>query len=275
MSTLSRMGTLSTMGRMGYAVSDSATMLRRNLRHAIRYPVALMAAMGVPVLMLLLFVGVFGGALDAGLGGGRSQGGDYVDYVVPGILLMTVGYGWSTTALSVNRDMTAGIIARFRTMAISRASVLTGHVLGAVARTLASIVVVIGVALLMGFRPTAGLGGWVAVIGILVLFVLALTWLAVAVGLQARTPEGASGFVLVVQLLPFLSSAFVPPDSMSGVVRWFAENEPFTPVIDVLRALLTGTPIGADAVVAVAWCVGIALVGYLWARTLFRRDPVR
>ncbi len=262
------------MSTLSYATSDSATMLRRNLRHTLRYPVTMMMSLGVPVLLLLLFVGVFGGALSAGLGG-TAHGGSYVDYVVPGILLMTVGYGSSTTALAVNKDMTEGIIARFRTMAIFRASVLTGHVVAAVARTMVSIGLVIGVALLLGFRPAASLAGWLAAIGVITLLVLALTWPAVAIGLLAKSPEGTSSFTLIVQVLPFVSSAFVPPDSMSGAVRWFAENEPFTSIIDTLRGLLMGTPIGSSAMIAVAWCVGLALAGYLGAQALFNRDPVR
>lgn len=217
---------------------------------------------------------MFGSALGARLGG-AAHGGDYIDYLVPGIVIMSVGYGATTTALAVNKDMTEGIIARFRTMAISRTSILVGHVVAAMTRTMVSVGVVIGVALLMGFRPAADLVGWIAAIAVLLLLVLALTWLAVAIGLAARNAEGVSLFTLLVQVLPFTSSAFVPPDSMSGVVRWFAENEPFTPVIDTLRGLLLGTPVGGSAVVAVGWCVGIAVVGYLWARTLFKRDPTR
>jgi ABC-2 type transport system permease protein len=262
------------MTTLSYAVSDSATMLRRTIRHTVRYPVMMIMSLGVPVLLLLLFVGILGGALNAGLGG-AAHGGTYIDYVVPGILLMTAGYGASTTALAVNRDTTEGIIARFRTMAISRASVLTGHVAGALIRTTVSSGLVIGVALLLGFRPAAGVGGWIATIGVLALLALALNWLAVAIGLAARNAEGTSGFTLVVQVLPFVSSAFVPPDSMSGAVRWFAQNEPFTPIIDTLRALLLGVSAGDSAGLAVAWCAGLALAGYLWARALFRRDPVR
>lgn len=254
---------------MSHVLTDSATMLRRNVRHTVRYPGTMIMFLGLPVLLLLLFVGVFGGALHSGLGHGST----YIDYVVPGILLMTAGYGSSTTALSVNKDMTEGIIARFRTMAISRSSVLTGHVIGAVARTLVSTALVICVALLLGFRPTAGPVEWLATIGVIALLVFALTWLAVAVGLLARNAEGTNSFTLVVQVLPFVSSAFVPPDSMSGAVRWFAQHEPFTPVIDTVRGLLTGTPIGNGAWLACVWCAGLAVVGYVWALALFRRDP--
>jgi ABC-2 type transport system permease protein len=253
---------------MSYAVRDSATMLRRNLKHLRRYPGMMIMALGMPVLLLLLFVGVFGGAMQAGV-----RGGAYVDYLVPGILLMTVGYGASMTALAVNRDMTEGIISRFRTMAIARVSVLTGHVLGAVLRTVVSATLVVGVALLFGFRPAAGPGGWLATLGLVLLLALALTWLAVAVGLLAKNAEGANLFILLVQVLPFLSSAFVPTDTMSGAVRWFARNEPFTPVIDTLRGLMHGMPVGGSAWIAVAWCAGFALAGYGWARALFRRDP--
>jgi ABC-2 type transport system permease protein len=247
---------------------DSATMLRRNVRHTLRYPVAMIVSLGVPIIMLLLFVGVFGGALGAGV-----RGGAYIDYLVPGILLMAAGYGSSTTALAVNKDITEGIIARFRTMAISRASVLTGHVVGSVIRTMVSVALLIGVALLMGFRPTADPVRWLAAVGVITMLVLALTWLAVAIGLLAKNPEGTSGFTLVVQVLPFISSAFVPPESMSGAVRWFAEHQPFSPVIDTVRGLLMGAPVGGTAVVAVSWCAGLALAGYLWARALFQRDP--
>jgi ABC-2 type transport system permease protein len=260
------------MSTLSYTVSDSKTMLRRTLRHVQRYPVMVVVSLGVPVMLLLLFVGVFGGALNTGIGGGH---GDYIDFVMPGILLMTVAYGSSSTTLAVNRDMTEGIITRFRTMAITRASVLTGHVVGAMLRTLVSLVLVIGFGYLLGFRPDTDLAGWLGTAGVLVLFVLALSWLAVAVGLSARNAEGTSSFTLVIQLLPFVSSAFVTTDSMSGPVRWFAQHQPFTPIIDTLRGLLLGTPVGNSAVIAVAWCVGLSVAGYLWARAVFRRDPVR
>jgi len=257
------------MTTLTFAVRDSATMTRRSFRHALRYPATLITSVGVPVLMLLLFVGVFG-ALKAGLG--VDSHFSYIDYLVPGIIAMTAAYGSSGTALGVNRDSTEGIIGRFRTMAISPASVLNGHVVGALVRTLVSVALVIGVAIGLGFRPTADAGRWLAAAGVIALLALALTWLAVAVGLAAKVPEGTTGFLLIVQILPFISSAFVPPDQMSGAVSWFAAHQPFTPVIDTLRGLLIGTPDGATALAAVAWCVGLALAGYLWARALFRRD---
>lgn len=259
------------MTTMTLAVRDSATMTRRSLRHVLRYPVTLVVAVAVPVLLLLLFVGVFGGSLKAGLG--TAAHGAYIDYVMPGIIAMTVAYGSSVTAMSVNRDSSEGIIARFRTMAISPASVLTGHVVSALVRTLTSVILVTGVAIGLGFRPAANVGQWFAAAGVTALLVFALTWLAVPVGLAAKTAEGTSGFTLVVQLLPFISSAFVATSQMSGAVRWFAANQPFTPVIDTLRSLLTGTaPSAGTSIAAVAWCAGLALVGYLWARALFRRD---
>lgn len=257
------------MTTLTLAVLDSATMTRRSLRHVLRYPVTLVVAVAVPVLLLLLFIGVFG-ALKAGLGGGPHV--SYIDYVLPGIIVMTVAYGSSVTTQSVNRDSTEGIIGRFRTMAISPACVLNGHAATALARTLVSVAAVVGVAIGLGFRPKAGAGQWLAAVGVIVLLVLALTWLAVAVGLAAKSVEGTTGFILIVQVLPFISSAFVPTDQMSGSVRWFARNEPFTPVIDTLRGLLTGVPSGGTVLAAVGWCAGLTLAGYLWARVLFRRD---
>lgn len=257
------------MTTLAVAMRDSATMTRRNLRHVLRYPVTLVVSVVVPVLLLLLFVGVFG-ALKAGLGTGPHV--SYLDYVLPGIIVMTAAYGSSVTAQAVNRDSTEGIIARFRTMAISPASALNGHVVSALARTLVSAALVVGVAIGLGFRPTADAGRWLAAAGVTVLLVLALTWLAVPFGLAAKTAEGLSGFILIVQLLPFISSAFVPPGQMSESVRWFAAYQPFTPVIDTLRGLLTGTPAGGTVLAAVLWCAGLALAGCLWARALSRRD---
>jgi ABC-2 type transport system permease protein len=257
------------MTTLTLAVRDSATMTRRSLRHVWRYPVTLVVAVAVPVLILLLFIGVFG-ALKASLGVGPHV--SYIDYLLPGIIVMTAAYGSSITTQSVNRDSTEGIIGRFRTMAISPGSVLNGHVATALVRTLVGAAAVIGVAIGLGFRPTADAGRWLAAVGVTVLLMLALTWLAVTVGLAAKTVEGTTGFILIVQVLPFISSAFVPPGQMSGSVRWFAANEPFTPVINTLRGLLTGTPSGGTVLAAVAWCAGLALAGYLWARVLFRRD---
>jgi len=256
------------MTTMAFAVRDSATMTRRSFRHVLRSPSTLVVSVAIPVLLLLLFVGVFG-ALKTSLGAHAS----YINYVMPGIIVMTAGYGSSVTAQGVNRDSTEGIIGRFRTMAISPTSMLNGYVLSALARTLVSAALVIGVAIGLGFRPTAYAGRWLAAAGVIVLLALTLTWLAVPFGLAAKTAEGLTGFILIVQLLPFISSAFVPPDEMSAGVRWFAANEPFTPVINTLRELLTGAPpSGGTVLAAVAWCAGLVLAGYLWARALSRRD---
>jgi ABC-2 type transport system permease protein len=263
------------MTALQYAVSDSATMLRRNLRHMLRYPSMTLMIAGMPVIFLLLFVYVFGGTLGAGLGGASAGRAEYVNYVTPGIVLMTVAGAATATAVSVAMDMTEGIVARFRTMAISRASVLTGHVVGSVIQTLLSMALVIGVALAIGFRPTAGPFEWIAATGVLVLFVLALTWLSVALGLVSKSVEAASNAPMPLILLPFLGSGFVPAQSMPAGLRWFAENQPFTPVIETLRGLLLGTPIGNSAILAIAWGAGITLAGYLWAKRLFNRDPSR
>jgi ABC-2 type transport system permease protein len=263
------------MSTLSYAVADSATMLRRDLRHMLRYPGLTLFLVGLPIVFLLLFVYILGGTLGAGLAGlsgGRAQ---YVQYVTPGILLITVASGAQGTAISVAMDMTEGIIARFRTMAIFRPSVLTGHVLGSMIQTMLSMAVVIGVALLIGFRPTAGPVEWVAAAGVLAMITLAVTWLCVALGLVTKTVEAASNLPMPLVFLPFLGSGFVPTDSMPVGPRWFAEYQPFTPVIETVRGLLLGTPIGNSAVIAIAWCIGITLIGYLWAKKLYNRDPIR
>jgi ABC-2 type transport system permease protein len=260
---------------LSYAARDSATMLRRELRHMQRYPSMTLMIIAMPVIFLLLFVYVFGGTMGAGLGGAAAGRAVYVNFVTPGILLITVAGGATSTAVSVAMDMTEGIVARFRTMAISRASVLTGHVVGAVIQALLSIGVVIGVAYLAGFRPTAGPAGWVLAIGILALFIVGITWLAVALGLISKTAEGASNAPMPLLILPFLGSGFVPTASMPAGLRWFAEYQPFTPVINATRDLLFGQPAGHSVIVATAWGAGITLVSYLWAVRLFRRAPVR
>jgi ABC-2 type transport system permease protein len=261
------------MSTLSYAMTDSATMLRRQLRHMLRYPSLTLLIAGLPIVFLLLFVYVFGGTLGAGLGdvsGGRAE---YVNYVTPGIILITVASAAQGTAISVAMDMTEGIIARFRTMAIARASVLTGHVLGSMIQTMLSMAVVIAVALLIGFRPTAGLAEWIAAVGVVAMTTFALTWLSVALGMVSKSVETASNLPMPLLLLPFLGSGFVPTDSMPAGMRWFAENQPFTPIMETLRGLLMGSPIGNSAVLAVAWCGGIGLVGYLWAKRLYNRDP--
>ncbi|GII58097.1 transport permease protein [Planotetraspora thailandica] len=257
------------MSSMSYALRDSMTMLRRNLKHAQRYPGLTLSIVGTPIVLLLLFNYVFGSALAAGISGTPTGGGSYIDYLAPGIILMTATAGALVTAVGVCTDKTEGIVNRFRTMAISRASFLTGHVVGSVIQTLVSIALVVGVALLMGFRPSATFLEWIAIAGVLTLLTLALTWLAAGIGLVARSPESASNIPLPLQFLPFLGSAIVPTDSMPAGLRWFAEYQPFTPIIETLRGLLMGTPIGDSAAIALAWCVGLTFAGYLWARSVF------
>nr|WP_239523444.1 ABC transporter permease [Geodermatophilus normandii] len=260
---------------MTHTLTDSRTMLRRNLQHAVRYPSLTLIVAAVPIVFLLLFVYVLGGTLGAGLGGPAGGRTEYVTYVVPGVLLLAVAGAPQGTAIAVAMDMTEGIISRFRTMSIARASVLTGHVVGSVIQTLVGLAVVLAVALLVGFRPDAGPVEWLAATGLLALASFALAWLAVAMGLASPTVEAASNLPMPLSLLPFLGSGFVPVDSMPAGLRWFAEHQPFTPMIETLRGLLTGTAIGSSAWVAGAWCAAIALVGYLWARRGYERRPAR
>ncbi|MDN5932744.1 MAG: ABC transporter permease, partial [Pseudonocardia sp.] len=230
---------------------------------------------GMPVVFLLLFVYVFGGTLGAGIGGAGDGRAAYANYVVPAILLMTVAGAVQGTAISIAMDMTEGIVARFRTMAISRAAVLTGHVIGSLIQIAIGLVLVVGLALAVGFRPTAGPVEWLGALGMLALASIALIWLAVALGLKAKSVETASNTPMFLVLLPFLGSGFVPTDSMPPVLRWFADHQPFTPIIETLRSLLLDTPIGANGLPAVAWCVVIAAGGYLWSRRLYERALVR
>jgi ABC-2 type transport system permease protein len=261
------------MSTMAYALQDSATMLRRNLRRTLRYPSSVAAAIGIPLVFLLLFVYVFGDTLGAGLPGVSGGRAEYLNYVTPGIILLAVVGAAQGVAISVAMDMTEGIIARFRTMAISRASVLTGHVLGTLIQTMLGLALVIAVALLVGFRPSADALDWIATIGVLAMLTIALTWLSVALGMVSKSVETASNLPMPLLLLPFLGSGFVPTDSMPAGLRWFAENQPFTPIMETLRGLLMGTPIGNSGVLAVAWSAVIGLAGYLWAKHLFNRDP--
>jgi ABC-2 type transport system permease protein len=258
------------MTNLAYTISDSRTMLRRNLKHQLRYPLMTLMLVGLPIVLLLVFVYVFGGQLGAGLGShdGRST---YVNYVVPGVLLVGVASAVQGTSIMVAMDMTGGIIDRFRTMAIARASVLTGHVLGSLLQTLAGLAILVGVALGLGFRPTGGPVEWLGAIAVLVLFAFALIWLAVAFGLAAKSVETASNTPMVLMLLPFLGSGFVSTRTMPGGLRQFAAYQPFTPVADTVRGLLTNAAIGDHAVAAIAWSIGIAVAGYLWATRLYNR----
>lgn len=258
-----------------HPLRDSATMLRRNLKRMLRYPSMTVTLVGMPVIFLLLFVYVLGGTLGAGIGGVAGGRAEYVNYVAPAIILMTVTATVQGTSISIAMDLTEGIIARFRTMHIARVSVLTGHVLGSVIQAVFSLVVVTGVALLVGFRPHAGVGAWLATAGFLVVVTFALVWLAVALGQVSKTVEAASNVGMPLILLPFLGSGFVPTDSMPAGLRWFAEYQPFTPIIETLRDLLMDRPLGNNAWIALGWCAVIALGGYLWSKRLFNREYSR
>jgi ABC-2 type transport system permease protein len=263
------------MTTLTYALGDSATMLRRNLRRAVRYPALTVLVAGMPVVFLLLFVFVLGGTLGAGLGGATGGRAEYVNFVTPGILLIGVASAAQGTAIAVAMDMNEGIIARFRTMSIARGSVLTGHVLSSLIQTMLGLAIILVVALLVGFRPSATAAEWLAAGGVLAMATFALVWLSVAMGLAAKSVESASNMPMLLVLLPFFGSGFVPTDSMPAGLRAFAEYQPFTPVMDTLRGLLLGGPIGSSAVLAVAWCAGITAVGYVWARRSYERRPAR
>jgi ABC-2 type transport system permease protein len=256
------------MTTVAHALTDSRTMLRRQLLHLRRYPSLTGLLIGMPVVFLLLFAYVFGGTLGTGIGGDRAA---YVNYLTPGILLFTLAGAAAGTAISVATDMTEGIVDRFRSMAIARVSVLTGHVLGSLVQNFLALAAVLGVALLIGFRPTATAIEWLAVLGVLTATAFALTWFAVALGMVADSVETASNTPMFLSLLPFLGSGFVPTDTMPAGLRTFAEHQPFTPIIETLRGLLLGTGIGSSGVAALAWCAAISLVSYLWARRRYNR----
>jgi ABC-2 type transport system permease protein len=267
------------MSALAYTLVDSRTLLRRNIRRLRRYPSMTLLLIGMPIVFLLLFVYVFGGqlshGLSSGLAGGQMGRGGYLNYVTPGIMLMTVAATVQGTAIVVAMDMTSGIIDRFRTMAIARAAVLTGHVLASLIQTLASIAVVLGVAVALGFGPTASVLDWLGAVGLLALFAFALIWLATALGLAAKSVETASNTPMFLTLLPFLGSGFVPAATMPDGLRQFATYQPFTPVTETLRGLLTGTPIGNHWVLAIAWSVAIAAASYVWAMRLYKRRQPR
>ncbi|MFD4173218.1 MULTISPECIES: ABC transporter permease [Streptomyces] len=262
------------MSSLSLAVRDSNTMLRRNLLHARRYPSLTLNLLLTPVMLLLLFVYIFGDVMSAGIGGGGGGRSAYIAYIVPGILLLTVGSTVVGTAVSVSTDMSEGIIARFRTMAIHRSSVIIGHVVGSVLQAVLSVVLVGAVAVAIGFRSTdATLVEWLAAFGLLVLFSAALTWVAVGMGLISPNAEAASNNALPMVLLPMLSSAFIPVETMPGWFRPIAEYQPFTPAIETLRGLLLGSEIGHNGWLAVGWSIGLVLLGYFWATSKFGQDP--
>ncbi|AVZ40256.1 MULTISPECIES: ABC transporter permease [unclassified Dietzia] len=247
-------------------LGDTAVLLGRSLRHVTRSLDTIITTVITPVAFLLLFVYVFGGAIDTG-----PDSGSYVNYLLPGILLITIASGIAYTAYRLFLDMKGGIVERLQSLPIARSAVLWGHVLTSLFATLISLAVVVGVALLMGFRSPAGPLAWFGVVGILLLFTLALTWLAVIAGLSATTPDGAGAFSYPLIFLPFISSAFVPTDTMPGPVRAFAEHQPVTYIVNAIRDLFAQQPVGTDLWIAIAWCVGILIVAYTFAMVTYRR----
>jgi ABC-2 type transport system permease protein len=243
--------------------TDSTIMLRRNFKHILRNPFTIVNGALMPVFIMLMFVYVLGNAFNVGE--------HYVEYATPGLVLLAITYGLSATAVSVNSDMTKGIINRFKVMNVSRGAVLNGHVVATMLGCLIATAVIIGMAFALGFRSSASPLDWLGVIGIIVATAFAAAWLTVALGIAAKTPESAGLTVIPLILLPFLSSAIVPADKMGQGVRQFAEYQPFTPIIESLRGLLAGAPSGGYTAAALAWCAGIALVGYLWARATFNK----
>jgi ABC-2 type transport system permease protein len=245
-------------------MSDALTMSGRSIRLSMRHVDALITSLFLPVMLMLMFVELFGGAIDTGAG-------KYVTYVVPGVILLCAGFGSATTAVSVSQDMTGGIVDRLRSMDVSGAAVLGGHVAASVVRNVASTVLVVGVALALGFRPHAGPLDWLAVAGVLLAFVAAVSWMAAAIGLVASSPEAANGFTFVVMFLPYASSAFVPVDTMPSWLQGFAGHQPVTPVTETVRGLLLGTPVGTAPWTALAWCAGILAASMVASALLFRR----
>jgi len=243
---------------------DTAVLLQRSLRHILRSPDTIITTAITPIAMLLLFVYVFGGAIDVG-------GGSYVNYLLAGILLITVASGVAYTAFRLFTDVSGGIFERFQSMPIARSAMLWGHVLTSVVANLISLVLVVLVAVAMGFRSGAGVLAWLAVAGIMTLFTLALTWLAVIPGLTAKSVDGVSGFSYPLIFLPFISSAFVPTAGMPTPVRWFAEHQPVTSIVNTIRELFAGQPVGNDVWTALAWCTGLLLVAYTFAMRTYHR----
>jgi ABC-2 type transport system permease protein len=254
------------MSTPSYALADSVTMLRRNLVHAKRYPGMTFGVIVMPVILLLMFDYIFGGALGKATGGVK-----YIDYIVPGMMLMIPAYLIAGVAVAVASDMTKGIVNRFRAMPMSHSAILTGQVIGTLIQGLLGVGLMVGVGVLIGFRSSASVLGWLAAFGLISLVIFALAWLGVGFGLAAASPESASNTPMPIMFLPFLGSGLVPTGTMPAGVRQFAEYQPFTPMTETLRGLLMGGPIAGHASTAIAWCLGFALVGYLWSKSLFRR----
>jgi ABC-2 type transport system permease protein len=248
-------------------LTAEATFVRRSVIHTLRTPDALIMAIALPTILMLLFTFVFGGAIDGG--------GQYVNYVVPGIILLCAGFGASSVAVDVASDMTTGIIDRFRTMPIRASAVITGHVVASLLRNLLATGIVIGVAIAVGFRPDGTLLDWVAALGLVALYIVAITYLFAATGLASSNPESAQGYGFILMFLPYVSSAFVAVDTMPAWLRWFADNQPLTPIIETLRSLLTGTELGENGWWALGWTLLILAVGVTWSTVLFRRRAAR
>lgn len=246
------------------AFRDTTILLDRSMRHILRSPDTIITVALTPIALMLLFVYVFGGAIETGTS-------NYVNYLLPGILLIAIASGTAYTAFRIFSDMQKGIVDRFKSMPIKRSAILWGHVLTSIVSNFISVAIIVGVALLMGFRSGAGVVEWLSVTGILFLFTLALTWLAVIPGLKAKTVDGASAFSYPLIFLPFISSAFVPTETMPTTVRVFAENQPVTAIVDAIRSLLASQPVGTDIWVALAWCVGITVVAYFFAMRIYKR----
>lgn len=242
-------------------LADSSIMLRRNFKHIARTPVTIFNAALMPVVMMLIFVYVFGNAFDVGE--------RYIDYATPGMILLAISYGLSGTAVSVSSDMAKGVINRFKVMSVSRGAVLTGHVAATVLTNVVAVAAVLGVAFALGFRSPATALDWLGAIGVMAATSFAAAWLTVALGMAAKTPESAGMTVVPLIMLPFVSSAIVPADQMGPGIRQFAQYQPFTPIIEALRGFLDGHPSGGYTAAALAWCAGFALVGYLWSRATF------
>jgi ABC-2 type transport system permease protein len=254
-----------------HVISDTITMSRRTLMHMLRNPVpTLVATLGTPILLLVLMYNLFDEVIQqAGTVAGQGR---YIDYLTPGLIMIAALYGLGMATMRANTDMTQGIIARFRTMSIARISVLTGHVIGSTVGTLVGIGVLTVLAFLTGFRPNGDPLAMIAALALVILFVMSMMWLGIAVGVASKSPDAANSTLFLLYILPFLSSAFVPTSSMTSVVAWIAENQPFSPIIDTLRGLLMGTPIGTRWIVAIAWCLVFTLAGYLWAWSAYNRQ---
>ncbi|MEV6660861.1 ABC transporter permease [Nocardia fluminea] len=260
------MTTLTKSKSKSYIFADTMTMLRRNMIHVKRYPSMTFSIIIMPIVLMLVFKYVFGGALE------KSSGGSYIDYLAPGMMLLLPAYLTVSVAVSIATDASKGIVNRFRVMAISQSSVLTGHVLGALIQAMAGVVAMTAVAMLVGFRPNANVVEWVGAFGLLALVTFAFTWLAIALGLLSPTPESASNAPFPIVLLPFLGSGLVATDTMPVGMRQFAEYQPFTPITETLRGLLMGTEIGANGWVSLVWCAAIAGGGFLWSKSIFRKQ---